>query len=216
MNSQQGQSGFARRRVASSSDADVVRRVTRAAPGSVFTPTHFSVSGSRAAIDKALQRMVMRGQLRRLARGLYDKPREDPLLGPLWPSIDEVTAALSGKDRLRLLPTGAHAANLLGLSSQVPARVEFLTDGSSRTVQVGPMRIVLKHTTPRQMATAGRSSGLVIQALRSLGRDQVNAQHLEHLQRVLPAAERRLLLKDLPLAPAWMHRWLRDLATVES
>jgi len=116
-----------------------------------------------------LQRLVNRGALRRLARGLYDKPREDPLLGLLWPSIDDVVKALVGKDRLRLQPTGAYAANLLGLTEQVPARVEFLTDGTGRTVQVGPMRILLKRTTPRQMAAAGRSSGLVIQALRSLG-----------------------------------------------
>ena len=202
----------ARRRVPSSIDAAVARRVQRAAPGSVFTPALFAKVGSRSAIDKALQRLVERGALRRLARGLYDKPREDPLLGTLWPSVDEVVKALRGKDRLRLQPTGTYAANLLGLSEQVPARVEFLTDGTSRTVQVGPMRIVLKRTTPRQMAAAGRSSGLVIQALRSLGPAHIGRDRLERLRRTLPASERRALLDDLALAPTWMRPLLLDLA----
>ncbi len=202
----------ARRRVPSSIDAAVARRVQRAAPGTVFTPAQFAKTGSRSAVDKALQRLVARGGLRRLARGLYDKPREDPLLGTLWPSVDAIVKALSGKDRLRLQPTGAYAANLLGLTEQVPARVEFLTDGTGRTVRVGPMRIVLKRTTPRQMAAAGRSSGLVIQALRNLGPAHISADRLDRLRRTLPTAERRALLDDLALAPTWMRPLLRSLA----
>lgn len=204
-----------RRRVPSSVDAAVARRVQRSAPGTVFTPALFAQAGSRDAVDKALQRLVERGLLRRLARGLYDKPREDPLLGTLWPSVDAVVKALRGKDRLRLQPTGAYAANLLGLTEQVPARVEFLTDGTARTVQVGPMRIVLKRTTPRQMAAAGRSSGLVIQALRNIGKEHIGQERLDRLRRTLPAAERHALLDDLALAPTWMHPMLKDLAQAD-
>ena len=155
---------------------------------------------------------MRRSALRRLARGLYDKPRVDALLGTLWPAVDEVVRALSGKDKLRLQATGAYAANLLGLTEQVPARVEFLTDGTSRTVRVGPMRIVLKRTTPRQMAAAGRSSGLLIQALRSLGPAHVGPERVARLRRTLPPAERRALLHDLALAPTWMRPLLRQLA----
>lgn len=200
------------RAVETSIDATLARRVRRSKPGTVFTPALFATLGSRAAIDKALQRQVARGELRRLSRGLYDKPREDPLLGTLWPTVDAVVAALSGKDRLRLQPTGAYAANLLGLSEQVPARVEFLTDGTSRTVKAGPMQIVLKRTTPRQMAAAGRTSGLVIQALRSLGPDRVTPQRLKKLRHAVPAKERRALLDDLTLAPGWLQPTLKSLA----
>jgi len=201
-----------RRTVDSSIDAAISRKVRRAKPGSVFTPALFAGLGGRAAVDKALQRLVARDELRRLSRGLYDKPRQDPLLGTLWPSVDAVVAALTSKDKLRLQPTGAYAANLLGLSDQVPARVEFLTDGTSRTVKVGPMQIVLKRTTPRQMAAAGRTSGLVIQALRSLGPEHVTPQRLEKLRRSVPADERRTLLDDLSSAPGWMQPTLRALA----
>jgi hypothetical protein len=201
-----------RRAVETSIDAAIARRVRRSKPGTVFTPALFTSLGGRAAIDKALQRLVARAELRRLSRGLYDKPRQDPLLGTLWPTVDAVVTALSGKDRVRLQPTGAYAANLLGLSDQVPARVEFLTDGTSRTVKAGPMQIVLKRTTPRQMAAAGRTSGLVIQALRSLGPNHLTPQRLSKLRRTLPAEERRALLDDLTLAPGWMQPTLRSLA----
>jgi Family of unknown function (DUF6088) len=201
-----------RRAVDSSIDAAISRRVRRAKPGSVFTPALFAEEGGRAAVDKALQRLVARDELRRLSRGLYDKPRQDPLLGTLWPSVEAVVSALAGKDRLRLQPTGIYAANLLGLSDQVPARVEFLTDGTSRTVKAGPMHIVLKRTTPRQMAAAGRTSGLVIQALRSLGPEHVTPQRMKKLRRTLPIDQRHALLKDVALAPGWLQPTLRALA----
>ena len=201
-----------RRSIESSIDASIAARIRRAKAGSVFTPSLFADHGGRDAIDKALQRLVARGELRRLSRGLYDKPRNDPLLGKLWPSVDAVVEALSGKDRLRLQPTGAYAANLLGLSEQVPARIEFLTDGTSRTIKAGPMQIVLKRTTPRQMAAAGRTSGLVIQALRGLGPEHLTPERLERLRRKLPASDRRALLADLTLAPGWLQPTLRELA----
>jgi hypothetical protein len=202
----------ARRAVDSSIDAAITRRVRRAKRGTVFTPALFVEEGGRAAVDKALQRLVARNELRRLSRGLYDKPRQDPLLGMLWPSVDAVVMALVGKDKLRLQPTGTYAANLLGLSDQVPARIEFLTDGTSRTVKAGPMHIVLKRTTPRQMAAAERTSGLLIQALRSLGPEHVTPQRLKKLRRTLPVEQRQALLKDVKLAPGWMQPTLRALA----
>jgi len=193
-------------------DTRIARRVQRSKRGTVFTPASFMAVGSREAIDKALQRLTRRGALRRLSRGLYDKPRHDEILGTLWPSVDAVVRALVGKHKLRLQATGVHAANLLGLSEQVPAKVVFLTDGASRSVQAGPMQITLKRTSPRNLAAANRLSGLVIQALKSLGPSAITPQRLEHLRRTLPAAERAQLLSDLDLAPAWMWPMLREVA----
>jgi hypothetical protein len=193
-------------------DAQIARRVQRSARGTVFTPAKFTALGSRAAIDKALQRLVGKGELRRLSRGLYDKPRRDELLGTLWPSVDAVVQALVGKDKLRVQPAGVYAANLLGLSEQVPAQVVLLTDGASRSVRAGPMRITLKRTSPRNMAAADRLSGRVIQAFKSLGPEHITPRHLEHLRKTLPAAERARLLADLGLAPGWMRPMLRELA----
>ena len=196
-------------------DTQISKRVQRSARGTVFTPATFTAQGSRAAIDKALQRLVAQGTLRRLSRGLYDKPRQDELLGTLWPSVDAVVKALVGKDKLRVQPSGVYATNLLGLSEQVPAKVVFLTDGASRSVRAGPMHLAFKRTSPRNMATANRLSGLVIQAFKSLGPQHITPQRLAHLRKTLPATERAKLLGDLALAPAWMQPMLRDLAQDE-
>jgi len=163
-------------------------------------------------VDLALHRLVKRKILRRLARGLYEYPREHPELGTLSPDIEKVAQTLAGKHRIRLQPAGAYATNLLGLSEQVPAKVVFLTDGPSRTVKIGRQEIQLRRTTPRNMAAAGRLSGLLMQAFRHLGKEHITRARIEHLKRALPAKERQKLLKDLPLAPVWMHPLFRELA----
>lgn len=196
-------------------DTQIATRVKRRTRGTVFTPATFATLGSRAAIDKALQRLVANGALRRLARGLYDKPRQDALMGTLWPSVDEVVKAIVGKDKLRVQPAGAYAANLLGLTEQVPAKIVMLTDGATRTVHAGPMQITLKRTSPRNMAGANRLIGLVIQAFRNIGPQHITPQRLDRLRKTLPLSERAMLLADLDLAPAWMHPMIRGLARDE-
>lgn len=193
-------------------DNHVLQRLESQGAGWVFTPQDFADLGSRTAVATALKRLKAAGRIRLLGRGLYDKPREHPLLGVLWPEMEKVARALERKDGLRLQPAGVYAANLLGLSEQVPAKVVFLTDGATRRVQVGPTTIELKRTTPKNMAAVGRLSGLLIQSFRSLGPEHVTAQRLDELRRRLPADERVQVLNDLALAPEWMHRHLREIA----
>lgn len=180
--------------------------------GAVFVPADFLSLGTRQAIDTALHRLAQRGTIRRLARGVYDLPKIHPVLGPLLPPAEAVARALAGRDRTRLQSTGAYAANSLGLSEQVPAKAVFLTDGPSRTVKIGPSIIQLRRTTPRNMAAAGRLGGLLIQALRELGKKHVTPEHRAFLKKSLPASQRRGLLKDIQLAPTWMHPIFRELA----
>jgi hypothetical protein len=193
-------------------DAKVISRIRSKGRGSVHVPADFLDLGSREAIDLVLHRLAKKGVLRRLARGVYDFPKQHPSLGLLSPSADTIAEALAGRDQTRLQPAGAYAANALGLSEQVPAKAIFLTDGPSRTVKIGPMTIQLRRTTPRNMAAAGRLSGLVIQAFRELGKENITESRIKHLKRTLPAGKRRELLKDIKLAPAWMHPIFRSLA----
>jgi hypothetical protein len=190
----------------------ILSRIYGSRVGSSFTPSDFLDLGSRRAVDLTLHRLIRRKILRRLARGLYEYPRRHPELGILSPDIQKVAKALAGKSRIRLQPAGAYAANLLGLSEQVPARVVFLTDGPSRIVKLGRQEIRFRRTTPRNMAAAGRLSGLLMQAFRHLGWQNVTPARMAHLKRTVPPKERQKLLKDLPLAPAWMHRYFRELA----
>ncbi len=196
-------------------DNQVVSRIYGHGRGWVFTPNHFKDLGSRNAIASALKRYKQSGLIRHLARGLYDYPKTDPELGPLEPSADNIAKALAGRDAARLQPTGAYAVNLLGLSTQVPMKVTYLTDSLSRTVQVGKRQITLKRTTPRNMATAGKVSGLVIQALRHLGQERADKQAIAQLDRVLDEQAKSQLKKDIRYAPAWIADIIRDLAAGE-
>lgn len=180
--------------------------------GWVFTPSHFSDLGGRSTISTILQRYHNAGMIRQLARGLYDYPKHDPKFGILTPSADDIAKALAGRDAVRLQPSGAYAANLLGLSTHVPTRTVYLTDGRSRTVQMGNRQIVLKRTTPRNMATAGKISGLVIHALRHLGKKFVDDDVVAQLDRRLDDEARKQLLKDIRFAPIWIADIFRKLA----
>jgi hypothetical protein len=193
-------------------DSRVLARIRAWGRGAVCVPSDFLDLGSREAIDVALHRLARKGTIRRLARGVYDFPKKHPVLGLLTPSADAVAQALAGRDRTRLQPAGAYAANLLGLSEQVPAKAVFLTDGPSRTVRIESTTIQFRRTTPRNMAAAGRLSGLLMQALRELGEEHITQERRKYLKRTIPANERRELLKDLRLAPAWMHPIFRELA----
>jgi len=189
----------------------VVSRIYGMKRGCVFTTTHFLDLGSRAAVAKTLERLAGSGTIRRLARGLYDYPEKHPVLGELPANYERIAQALAGRDSLKIQPSGAYAANLLGLTDQVPARIVFLTDGDNRTVQIKKQQIVLKRTTPKNMATAGNVSGLVIQALRYLGKDHVDDKTIGMLKKRLTGDDKRQLMRDLRYAPAWIGSIFRQL-----
>lgn len=192
-------------------ESKILHRIIGKKKGWVFAPSHFLDLGNRASVDQALSRLVRSGDIRRLARGLYDYPKNHPDFGDVPPSVDRVAAALAEKDNLKIQPSGAYAANLLGLSDQVPARVVFLTDGSSRMVQIGNWNIKLKKTTPKNMATAGRVSGLVIQALRYMKQENIDDMIINKLKRRLSVEDKKQLVSDLRYAPAWIEKVVRRL-----
>jgi hypothetical protein len=199
-------------KVANPIDRAMLARIQARGDGWVFSPADFVDLGTRQAVDKALSRMAGVGLIRRVARGIYDVPRQHPIVGTTAPSIDQVAKAVAGKGGTRLQPTGAYAANALGLSDQVPAMVVFLTDGRSKRVRLGKQDIVFRQTSPRIMATAGTVSGFVIQALRYLGRAHVTDETVKRLDRRLSGDDRKQLLKDLAYAPAWIADIMRRLA----
>ena len=198
--------------MAQSIDNIVVSRIYGMKRGWVFTTANFHDVGNRSAVAKALERLVDSGIIRRLARGLYDYPEKHPVLGDLPANYERIAQALAGRDNLKIQPSGAYAANLLGLTDQVPARIVFLTDGPNRNVQIGNQQIILKRTTPRNMATAGKMSGLVIQALRFLGQSFVEDKAVGKLKEKLSVDDKRMLIADLRYAPAWIGKVARRFA----
>lgn len=200
----------------SSIEKTIQKRIYEMGRGAVFSPSRFLDLGSRSAVDVALHRLSKTGIIRRVARGLYDYPAKHPVLGQLSPSVDAIAKALAGKARLRLMPAGAYAANLLRLSEQVPAKAVFLTDGPAKKVRVGNQTIELKQTSMKLMNVSNPASGLVIAALKHLGKDHVTRERIAHVRQILSPIDRQKLLKDIPMAPAWMHPFIRYIASEEN
>jgi hypothetical protein len=132
----------------------------------VFTPKDFLDLGSRAAIDRALSRLVASGKLRRIGRGFYDFPRQSKILkGSAPPNLDATVRAISRRDRIQVMPNGVAAANALGLTNAVPAKPSYISSGQTKTVQVGTRKVHLKHVSPKVIAWAGRPGGLFVAAV---------------------------------------------------
>lgn len=185
---------------------DVMMRSIRARQYALaFSAKDFSHLGRPAAIRKAFERLVKEKRLRRLRRGIYDRPRSHPLLGQTPPNPMDLVRGMMKASAARWQPSGAYAANLLGLSEQVPAKIVILTDGPSRRVRVGNLALHFRRTAPRNLLGAGKPAGLVIQALRHLGASGVTPPILERLRGSLDANTKAELLTHLPQLPAWLR-----------
>lgn len=161
--------------------------------------------GTPVAVRQALSRLVRQGKIIRAERGLYAWPRKGELLGePLMPSPDEMVRAWAKKNGLKAVPSGAYAANLLGLSTQVPAKIVYYTNGRTKTVKLGPYTIKFLHRGPKTMDVHGRVAPLVFQALRNMGQDGVTRQVVARLTSLLSQKDKRELQRNLSKAAAWM------------
>ncbi len=191
----------------------ISRRIDKMGAGAVFSRADFLDLGTTDNVGMILGRMQNAGKIRRIGRGLYELPRTHPVLGTLSPRPEAIVEAASRRFGSRYQPSGAQAANLLQLTEQVPARMVYQTDGASRTIKEGQRTIELQHRSPRGMAAAGRMSGLVFAALREIGQRNVTPERVSGLQKLLSRSDGRRLIKDLRLAPAWMHPHLRRIAS---
>ena len=181
-----------------------MRRARATGRGGVFTPTDFLDVAARAAVDQALSRMAKAGKLRRLARGLYDFPKVHPKLGALSPTPDDVARALARETGSQAQIAGAHAANALGLSMQVPAKSLYLTDGPSRRIVLGKRVVDLRHASPKHLIAPGSPAGTVVQALRHVGPMRA-ADVAQIATRRLSTSDKRVLASSAVRAPAWMR-----------
>jgi uncharacterized protein DUF6088 len=191
----------------------ILKRIRMKQRGWVFTPKEFVSLGPRSAIDQTLCRLQEKGIIRRLAQGIYEYPRIHPQIGVLSPSVEAVAKAVAARTNSRLLVSPAKAANLLGLSTQVPAQNMFLTEGPSRNVRIGNQMIILKHAAPSKMIGAGTEAGIVIQAMRAFGPRGVNEIPVASISQKLPPAVKSEIKHLMPAAPAWAQPILNGIVT---
>ncbi len=194
----------------------ILIRIHQHGSGGVFTPKDFLDLGSRDAVDQALSRLVRQDQLQRLARGMYYFPRINPRFNIVVPpDADQIADALGRQTGSRVVPSGAVAANRFGLTNQVPARPVYFTDGNSRQVRIGDMVFQMKHASPRDFPPSSRTSALVIQALRYLGKDAVDDHVISTIRRALSPRQRSVLLRDGRFATDWIAAAIRRIAAAE-
>ncbi len=190
-------------------DKQIYEKIKRSKRGVVYFPENFSEYGSAGAIRIALHRLVANNEIKRVAQGIYVRPKISPLVGEVLPSTEEVAKEIAKRDRARIIPTGSYALNALGLSTQVPLKLVLLTDGAPRTVKVGKRTILFKKTTPRNLAVKGKISALVIQALKAIGNGRVSKEEEKVIIKQLHSENEKLLKHDIKLAPEWIANIMR-------
>ena len=192
-------------------------KIVRTGRGRVFIAKDFLDLGSRDAVDQALSRLAKTGDIQRLGRGLYQDPQMNKRLGiSVAPDADEIADALGRQTGCRVTPSGAFAANQLGLSTQVPAKPVYLTDGRSRQVKVGNSVFTIKHVAPKELPVGSRMSATVFQALKHLGKDAIDDRAIARLRRLLPAKARQELLRDARYTTDWIGALVRMITQDET
>lgn len=176
--------------------------------GSVLFVDDFLDYGNPESVKKALLRLKEKKTLVRLAHGIYLYPKIDKELGILFPSTEDIALAIARRDKARIVPTGVQALNKLGLSTQVPMKVVYLTDGAARSVKVGKRTITFKNTSPKNLLAQGEISSLVIQALKTIGQSKLTDEIILKIQTLLKKEKIENIMNDAKLTPAWINKIL--------
>jgi len=188
--------------------AEVLKTYPR---GSVIFVDDFLDYGKPESVKKALLRLQKKDILVRLAHGIYLYPKVDIELGVLFPSTEEIGKAIARRDKARIVPTGILALNMLGLSTQVPMKIVYLTDGATRIVKIGKRTITFKKTSPKNLLVKGKLSSLAVQALKSIGRNNVDVETIEKIKAILKNEKKENIKNDAKLSPAWINKILTNI-----
>lgn len=165
----------------------------------------FSDIGNSKSISKNLEILVNEGILLRVARGIYYLPKIDKQMGALLPDIEQVAKAIAEREKARIVSSGLSAIQKLGLSTQVPLKAVYHTDGSPRKLKIGKTSLIFKRTTTRNLALKGPISSLVVRALKEMGQTKVIEEHIRIVIEKLKKEEKVNILHDAKLAPVWIR-----------
>jgi len=184
-------------------------KIKKAKRGTLFFSDNFASFGNTETIRRTLNRLVENGEIDRVAAGIFVRPEIDKIIGKITPKIEDIANAIARRDKAKIVPTGAYALNRLGLSTQVPMKIVYLTDGSARNIRVGNYIISFVRTSPKNVAAIGKISRLAIQALKSIGKENVSKAEIEQIQNALLKEKISYLEHDLRIAPAWIKEIIR-------
>jgi len=190
-------------------ESRVLRNIKSTKRGTTFFVKNFLFTGNAKAVNKAMELLVGKNELARVTTGIYTRSKENRLLGFITPTVEEIAIAIAERDKARIVPTGSYALNALGLSTQVPLKAVYLTDGHARKITVGKRTIHFKRATPKNLTAKGSISKLVIQALKAIGKDKVSIDEERKILELLRKEDREYLEHDILLAPEWIRKIMR-------
>jgi hypothetical protein len=187
-------------------DIKIKEHLKYRAKGSIYFPEDFASIANSESIRKSLSVLVKSGILIRLMQGVYFYPKIDPEFGILYPSVDDVCKAIAKRDKARIQPTGVFALHSLGLSTQIPVNLVYLTDGIPRNIKYGNRIIKFKKTSPKNLSMKGNICSLVIAALKQLGKDNITKEIQQQLKKALKKETIENIKHDAHLAPEWISK----------
>lgn len=196
-----------------SSKNQIETKILKSSLGEIFFAEDFYAYGSPGNIRLTLFRLVNEGVLERLAQGVYLKPKKDPLLGVIYPTTEEIAKQIAQRDKARIAPTGVMALYLLGLTTQVPLKAVYLTDGSQREVKIGNRTIKFKKTVPRSFAIKDGLLHLIVQSFKEVGQNKVTEDFIEKIKPSVLQLEPQVVQKQIKYAPVWIQKHINNLYT---
>jgi hypothetical protein len=191
-------------------EIQVLKKIKRSSRGMLFFVNSFAKIANSKSTNKALERLVKSGEIERVTQGIYVRPVIDNYIGKVLPSIEEIAVAIAKRDRAKIIPTGSYAMYKLGLTTQVPLNIVFYTDTSARKIKIGKQTISFKKASSKNLAFVGEISTLAIQALRTIGKEEVTAEEIKQIKKVLKNENLKYLQHDLLLAPVWIRKLIAD------
>ena len=192
--------------------AEIANRIYKTSEGQILFVSDFSdINDNEKVVSRALSVEEKKGNIVRLANGVYLRPK-NTRFGIVYPSIDEMVMAIAKRDKVQIQPSGVTALNKLGLSTQVPTKYTYLTSGSGRVLTLGNRTIVLKRSVPKNFAFRTMLAALLVQALRTLGQQNVGDQELATIRKLAnEEMHKDLFIQDLALMPVWMRKLIADI-----
>lgn len=188
----------------------VMKNVEESEPHSIFFISDYTQFGAAETIRKILYEATITGKLKKAGHGIYIKPKTSRF-GEVPAPLEKIAKEIAVRDKSEILPTGNTAANLIGLSTQVPMNLSYITTGSTRTIKIGERKISFRHAAPKNFAAKGVVIPLLIQGLREIGEENLTVSDNEAIKRFIDKQKDPYLQQDLPLAPAWMQKIINTL-----
>jgi len=186
-------------------------KILKSSRGELFFADDFKNFATPENIRLTLFRMENDGLIERLAHGIYIKPKKDPLLGTIYPSLEAIAKEIAKRDKARIAPTGVMALYLLGLTTQVPLKAVYLTDGSQREVKIRNRTIKFKRTVPKSFAIKGELLHLIVQAFKEKGQKEITEEFLKTIKQAVKKLDEKVMQNQVIYAPVWIQKQIINL-----